>query len=282
MSNGTFLTFPLPLLALPEPEKDRLQIIVGAAIQRAGAAAKIEDDRVNSELERQPNIGFARRENHLAIVRGSIVLGVTIGSIPATLKHCERANSFTEEYESTHGPSPMVFISANLFWGCHNHNEPTYRDWSTLCAVNSVVGFKRKPVLIRRAMIIARQLGHKTPAILQAELRSRKDQTPLTTHQLRDCLDQLEEAGFISRYQASPRRVFFSTATDYDQLGQAVKKSESERRQVQVRREAERAEYLRANGGPLKKGRAESGPLKNEGPNRGHIEGHMRGHIEGH
>jgi hypothetical protein len=277
-ANGTFLCFPLALLAMPEPEKDRLQVIISHAIERAGAGSDIEDARVDEYIRQKPGTGYApHRKDHQTIIRGAIVLNVQVGHLPSTLGWCQEAKQFARALDAKHGLGPLVFISSELFWSCHNEDSPTFRDFSVLCGVNSIIGFRKTPVLIRRGMVIARQLGYKSPAVMAAELQNRKDQRPLTPQQLRDTLDRLESRELIHRCQASRRNVYFSTVTPWEELQKAVKEVVAHKRKVQLRRELDRAALSGTTTEPqenhLKRKEAKDGekePLKNGEPQRNH------------
>jgi hypothetical protein len=276
VSNGKFFTFPVPILAMALPEKDILQHIIAHGVERAGSggeAGSITKGRIAQELSERIT-GFNRRdERHDRIVRGAIICCVSLGNIGSTISRANVAARFVAEQEAKHGASPLVFISTELLWSCHNEDFPSYRDFTTLCAINSVIGFKKSPVLIRRQMIIARQLGYKSPAVMAAEIGNRRDRQPLTTKQLRDVLDRLETEDVISRYQASPRNVYFSTTLKYDELKSAVDTARAKRGKVAFRREIERGTATGPKQGHLKREPAkeeEKGPLKNRGPSEDH------------
>lgn len=276
----SFYTFALPILAIPLAEKARLMMIVSSALKRSGTNAEhIGDDQVDDYLARHPKSGFnARKDEHKAMVRGAIVLGVKLGWIEDSLKEVAEADQFVAKIEAAHGSSPLVFIASDLVWDCHTDDYPTFREFTTLCAVNSVIGLNRKaPVLIRRQMLIARQLGYKTPAVMQAELAKRKDQTPMTTQELRTTLDRLEARELVFRCQASRRCVYFSNTTKTDELRKAVQEQRARRDKVALRRDVDRetfgqqpnANHSATTQQPLKKKSSNSTseqPLKKEQP----------------
>jgi hypothetical protein len=131
---------------------------------------------------------------------------------------------------------------------------------------------------VRRSLVIARQLGYKSPAVMEAGRRP--DQKPLTIQQLRDSLDALEARDLIHRCQASPRNVYFSTWTTADELRAAVKAIVEKKSKVQELREIDRnsvgtieepqrnhLKWLEPEKEPLK----HTEPLKNEEPKENHI-----------
>jgi hypothetical protein len=280
--SGTFLTFPLCLLATnDEPEEGRLRIILAHAVERAGAGSDISDERVTQEEVWGFDTDNTRHKN---IVRGAIVIGVKIGNVQSTASNCVKADHLIDQMHRKYGPDPLVFISTELFWGCHDRDEPTYREFSTLCAVNSVVGFKKFPVIVRREMIIARRLGFKSTLVMKSELRKRAKKDKLTVRQVRDTLDRLESRDLIVRCQASRRNVYFGNPSvlTADELRDYVKKIVEGKARVKQRRDIDRATFegqnrstTRPPEGHLKKGgdqnTTRTGPLRGpqQGPQRG-------------
>jgi len=270
---ASFFTFPLPVLAMPLPEKERLQMAISNTMHRAGLdRADIGEDQIADYSRQHAGIGFNRSAtSHQTMVRGAIAINVNIGHVENTIKRLRESEAFVARIESTHGPSPLVFVAAELLWGCHNSDSPSFREFSVLCAVNSVIGFKKSPVLIRRQMLIARQLGYKSPAVMLAEIRP--DQKPLTTQELRTILDRLETRELVFRCWASPRNVYFSNTLKPDELRKAVQERRENRNKVKLRRDIDRETFGATTQQPqpnhLKRKlpiQAETQPLKKEQP----------------
>ena len=231
MSEGKFLTFPLPLLFPMEDHKRTLERIVYYCVMTVGAqsAAALGEDAVDQIVERKEKAkDFRDCDEHRQIVIGANHLNVNIPCIREALKQAGEATAIVNVAEAQCGRSPLVFIGAVLLWGCKDSDFPTYRDFTVTCAVNSVIGLTRKtPVLIRREMLRARAAGFKTPKAYESfkspYLESGRYDTPLvdpryaprarlTTSELRTALDRLEEARMFVRIAASPRRTYFSQA----------------------------------------------------------------------
>jgi len=159
--NGKFFTFPLCVLAMPLAEKQILMHIISHALDRAGENAEVIDKtRILKYVSEHGSIGYNGSDEHDKFIRGAIVTNVKLGWIKTTVDECAAVKRFVDEHQRKHGTDPLVFIAAELFWSCNDDNQDfSFRGFSTACAVNSVIGFKKTPVIIRRAMIIARQLG---------------------------------------------------------------------------------------------------------------------------
>ena len=255
---------------MPLNEKEILQHIVSHSIERAGAGAgaeRIDSNRIREYLNGDRVQDYNRSARHDQFVRGAIITGVNLGNFSSNCKRCDAAQKFISEREFKHGRDPLVFIASGIFWSCHDDAGLSYREFSTACAVNSIIGFKKTPVLIRRAMIIARQLGYKTPQVMAAELTTDPaKRQPLSVQRLRDTLDNLERRDLFRRCQAGRRTVYFSTTLDAEQLRQAVKELKERNIKVRLRRELDRATFGKNHSGTTQE------PLKNKEPVENQLE----------
>jgi hypothetical protein len=215
---------------------------------------------------------YNRSARHDQLARGAIITGVNLGNFSSNCKRCDAAQKFINERAFKNGTDPLVFIASEIFWSCHDDAGLSYREFSTACAINSIIGFKMTPVLIRRGMIIARQLGYKTPQIMATELAINPgNRKPLSVQQLRDTLDNLERRDLFRRCQAGRRTVYFSTTLDRTELLAAVKERVEKMSKVQMLRQHDREMFTKQSGNqpgtsqePLKKKSAKSEPLKHE------------------
>jgi len=217
MSEGRFFTFPLSLLYPSEDYKSTLQRIVCYCVVTVGSksAESLDEEVAEQIIERKHKPrDFRDCQRHREIILGAERLNVTLPNIGTVIKCADEARKLIETIEAQCGTSPLVFVGAPLFWGCHDKHSPTYRDFTVLCAVNSVIGLKRQtPVLIRRELICARAAGCKTRAAYERVTHPRFQRRPLLTiSQLKTTLENLEKAGMFVRIIGSPRMTYFSKA----------------------------------------------------------------------
>lgn len=242
----SYYTFPLCLLAADKDPKEIIQDMVAQSVVRAGerhcdrdATRSPQADKYLAEKEFPP--GFdAGKPRHVQLVTGAMVLNITLGNVVGTLTRWKETSDFVSGYERVHGGDALVMIGGDLLWGCHNDGDPDWRTFSTLAAINSIIGQKKVPVRITRDMIIARQLGYKTSAIMRAALPGNPHQKPLTIQRVRDTLDSLEAMGLIVRCQASRRVVYFSTTLTREELIEKVKGIREKRNKIELARAEER------------------------------------------
>lgn len=225
MNAGRFFTFPLPLLYPMEPPKRTLFRILSFCVADIGvrSAADLDEGVAEKIIERCVETeGFDEDDAlHRQIVLGCERLNASCKDIDALIEGREGAIEIVNLMEKAIGASPLVFIGAELFWECYRGEMP-YREFTVLCAVNSVIGQKTTPQLIRRTLLLARAAGFKKPTVYGEGCCKRLKPRPmLTVSQLRWTLDKLEKRGLIARVQASPRSVFFSKG-EPDKLRRAV------------------------------------------------------------
>ena len=212
--DGKFFTFPLPLLYPMEPHTKTLSRIISYGVLTVGESslANLPEETADGILSRaaSPDDFDDAEETHRHVVLGCDRLSVKIGStLRGFLAEAKEAREIVREPERINGASPLVFVGAKLFWECYNGELP-YRDFTVLCAVNSVIGMKTTPQLIRRTLLLARAAGFKTPATYSKGCKGFKARPMMTVDELRWTLDKLEKRELFARVQASPRRVYFS------------------------------------------------------------------------
>lgn len=270
---SAYFTFPLPLLDFGAEEKGRLQNIVSYSMLRMGRAYTGDAPELLKQiLSNGTPPDFRNIDDHKAVVIGGHLLNVAVGAVAASLNRAKDAQSFIEDHEMRYGNSPLVMVSSTLLWGCHNEDDPPYRLFSALCGILSVIGVKKMPIRITRDMVIARQLGYKSPEVQKQAFRKRQDGAePLTVQQVRDVLYDLEIRGLIARCHASPRVVYFSTTQNRDDLRESVKKIIEVRDKIKIAREQDRALFHgRNHNGTTKE------PLKKENGQNGEAENHLK------
>ena len=288
---STFFTFPLAVLAMPADEKEILYYAIACAVTKAGAGTStdtIDEERIEDFVKKhggEAKIGYRKSDAHDQIVRGCIACSVGPGSVSDMFRRDRTVNDFVEGHEHAHGAGPLVFIGSQILWECMK-GEFKWRDFTVLCSINSIIGRKKTPVLIRRSMITARQMGYKSPRVMDAELAPPSRQCParqqLTPKELRTSLDRLEKRGLFVRCQTSMRSVYFAKGITREELRRQLLGKMRGKQSLQSVRDEDRAlfqgqsppEKMEDMKGPLNKGGANMGPQ--EGPQKGPREGPLK------
>lgn len=212
--SGKFFVFPLELIYPTENFQNTLKRIVSFCVLDVGEniAENIHENAIEDMLSRKqmPDDYDEEDEAHRHVTLGCERLKVNAGSVRNILSGAEEAEKIISTAQQVNGESALVFIGAELLWECLA-GKMSYRDFTVICAVNSVLGKDGSPQLVRRSLLLARAAGFKTPNQYGKGCTPHfKARPKVTEDQLRWTLDKLEKRNLFSRVQASPRNVYFS------------------------------------------------------------------------
>jgi len=226
-----YLQFPLCALAYGAEVKPRLENLIGYGFVEAGhvllnrltgdvRALKIDE---LSRLPKLPTGTNLKKDDHVAALLGSRQIGITFGYMPGVMEEWQTLRSFRWDYEKVNERDVEVRIAKDLVFETRDNRGMSYREFSVLAALYSSIGAKKYPVRITRDRIQCRQLGYKSPAIMQVELPKRTDGAkPLSLHQINYTLNALHERRFFARARANERQTFYSHRMTQEQLEEAL------------------------------------------------------------
>lgn len=217
MSKQKFFFFPIALLS-PSDKGDHpvtLQRIISWCLFYVGKKAieRMEEsatDGILSTVETADDYDDDE-DLHRALFMGARTLNVIIRSFCREVREIKIAEQIITRHR-VHGEPAMLSVATELLWECNSKTGISYRDFTTMCAVNSIVGAKQYPSLVRRDLIRARQAGFKTAKMsdtMRAQCGKKEFREPLTESELRTTLDALERKGLITRCAASKRKTYF-------------------------------------------------------------------------
>ena len=212
--NGYF-QFPLCLLAFCEAYKDRLQHIVSYCV---------------CEQARRTNPKFPKSARNRSLDEAATFLGVDIGTSDSTIGRWREADRFVRQWEGCYGKDALVRIGTSLLWEAHNNTGVSYREFSILCAINSIIGKRRSvPKRITGPRIRVRAAGFKSWNIAKSKtpFDESRNASLLTEHQVRYTLERLHERKFFARARISPRRVMYMLGVTDDQLRALLRQRET-------------------------------------------------------
>ena len=212
MSHGSagYFQFPLYLLAFGRDHKEQLQHIVSYCLCEHA-------QWLNRKLHRP----CTDTPLKTAVFEAAKFLHVNVGSYEETIERWNFANWFIEGYEGLYGKDALVRISTSLLWEALSNTGLTYREFSILCAINSIIGDRRsKPMRITEPSIRVRAAGYKSLTVLNRELvrcppRSAKLLSP---HQVRYTVEKLHQRQFFARARVGARTVKYMVEVNDTQL----------------------------------------------------------------
>jgi hypothetical protein len=213
--NKGYFQFPLCLLAFGEDYKERLQSIVSYGV---------------CEQARRRNPKFPRSARNGSLDEAASFLGVTIGSHDSTIRRWKEAARFVSQWESRYGKDARVRIATSLLWEAHNNSGVSYREFSILCAINSIIGNGRfVPKRITEPSIRVRAAGFKSWKIARLELPSDElcKARLLTVDQVRYTLEQLHQRHLFARARVGAKTVKYMLGVSDDQLRALLRQRET-------------------------------------------------------
>lgn len=233
-----YFQFPLWVLSYGKDVRERMDDLIGWCVMDAGRKARLSVDEsvVQAKIASQsmPADFNEELEDHISVMLGLSMLNVSSGSVLNIIREWTKLEQHIRHFDSIYGTSPFVRIRSDLFWeGVNDARQPgcgfSWREFSVLCAVYSIVG--DKPFMrVIHDRIVAASLGYKSVAVMKMEPRHRKDKAvPLTESQIKTTLTKLEADGWFIRLQTSPRKVFFSHRLSVDELQNAIFARETRR-----------------------------------------------------
>ena len=228
MDKGYF-QFPLCLLAFGKDDKKRLEHIVSYCL---------------CEQARRTNRKFPRSARKTSIDEAATFLGVTIRSHESTINRWKEADAFVCEREGRYGKDALVRIGTTLLWEAHDKTGVTYREFSILCAVNSIIGSHSTPMRTTEPSIRVRAAGFKSWKVAQTELPSDESRKAglLTAHQVRYTLEKLHQRRFFARARVGAKTVKYMLGVSDDELRSMLRQREAYRLQFKAERTKKDAE----------------------------------------
>ena len=232
-STGYF-HFPLCLLAFRSDYKDRLQHVSSYCLCEHA-------QRLNRTLADIPE--------KTALYDAAKFLNVEIGSPDNTIDRWKAAARFVRQWENRHGRDASVRIATALLWEAYDNTGLTYREFSILCAINSVIG-KRRSVArrITEPSIRVRAAGFKSWNVANCELardESGKAQL-LTPHQVRYTLERLHQRKFFARARVGAKTVKYMVGVSDDALRASLLQTETYRSRFKAERAQKDQELMKA------------------------------------
>jgi len=200
-SDEKFIQFPLCLLAQAKPQYDLLEEIIRYGFVSAGASAvrELSDEERKAKCKEYGMVQSMRSSWEMAARLGAETLGITIGSIGATVTSYHDSEKFHSEWVKRNGPDPMVRFNKAECFAVRDQRSLSLREFRVLAGIYSVLGRAMYRAITAR-MIRVRSLGFKSEAVEAAEFATmRVLPESLTDKQLRLTITSLHETRWFAR-----------------------------------------------------------------------------------
>jgi hypothetical protein len=234
MGEQGYFQFPLCLLASGEDYKERLQHIVSYCVYQQA---------------KRTNPKFPRSARNGSLEEAANFLGVNIGSPDSTISRWREADSFVRYWEQRYGKDARVRIGTTLLWEAYDNSGVSYREFSILCALNSIIGKRRSvPKRITEPRIRVRAAGFKSWDVAKSELPSDESRKArlLTVDQVRYTLENLHERKFFARARVGAKTVKYMLGVTDDELRALLLRHETYRPRFKAERAKKDAELMAA------------------------------------
>lgn len=253
MSEAAYFQFPLCCLAYEDDVGVRVSNILTYSfveagremLQKIGAGlSNPEQAEMWTERANECNTPDDFDEDlwtHCAAVIGAQAIGVTIHSVETSVRHFEAVSKFIRMHKALHGEDPLVRVPKSLLFEVRDGGGMSYREFSVLCAVNSIIGAKKFPVAVRRDLVKVRAMGYKSAAVAKAIKGKRKDGIKeMTDWQIRATLEKLHMLGFYARaHDTHARRsTYYSNKMSDTELRAAIIKSQTHKQSFREKQRA--------------------------------------------
>ena len=234
MVENPYFQFPLCALAFGQTVDARLNAILDYSVVEAGSKLfrklTVERQRefLHGKTASQTNPSGINPNDwrQCAASYGAYVIGVTYHGFNLIIERHGQLRDYVAKFEARHGRDALVRIKQRWLFNARDGHGLTYREFSVLCAIYSVIGIKEL-AQVTQPRIRRRALGYRTAAIMQAELPRRADKAqPITERQLRDTIARLHRNKFFARCTVARRITYYSIRLD----NEAFRKKVLERR----------------------------------------------------
>ena len=234
MGEQGYFQFPLCLLALGENHQERLQHIVSYCLY---------------EQAKRRNPKFPRSARNGSLEEAANFLGVNIRSPDSTISRWREADGFVRNWEQRYGKDARVRIGTKLLWEAYDNSGVSYREFSILCAINSIIGKRRSvPKRITEPRIRVRAAGFKSWDVAKSELPSDESRKArlLTVDQVRYTLENLHARKFFARARVRAKTVKYMLGVTNDELRALLLRHETYRPRFKAERAKKDAELMAA------------------------------------
>ena len=192
-----YFQFPLCLLTYGKHERERFRAIIDYNVVHYA----------------KTKLGGTKRG---AIDTAAEILRVSYQNIQRSciLGQHKKAAEFVERFEMRHGKDARVRIASSLLWDCYKGGLG-YREFSVLCALNSILGKTTVPKRVTQPSLRVRAGGYKSWSVAIAESATER---LLSEDQIKRTLNRLQKRGFFARARTGGRTVLFKRGISYEEL----------------------------------------------------------------
>ncbi len=223
-----FFQFPLCLLSMSNNKGEVINsimsyCIVEKAISYAYDVLDISEFGFDEDTIQDKLYDYDSDEPlHNKILKSADFFSVKLGSIRSNIKTHEKVSRYISNFVLKNGKDSYAAIGRELAFDCRDKGFG-FEHFKILCAINSVIGKKKKFVRITYDRVKYAMHGYRSKAIYEKEKPNIK---LLTDKQLKNRIEFLNAKKFFSKFTYARRQVYYSTRINSnEELIEAVKAS---------------------------------------------------------
>ncbi len=224
----TFFQFPLCLLTISKDRDEIINNIISYCVCEKALSYKYDVNNISEfgydedTIQKKFYDYDFNNPLHNKILKAANFFTITLGSIGRNIKTHEKVSKFISNFEFRNGKDSFAAIGKNLAFECRDKGF-NFEHFKILCAINSIVGKRKKFVRITYSRIKYAMHGYRSKVIYEKE---KANVDLLSDKQLKHRIDFLNAKKFYSKFTYARRQIYFSTRINSDEeLREAVKKS---------------------------------------------------------
>ncbi len=223
-----FFQFPLCLLSISKDKEEIISSIISYCIVEKALSYKydvldieefgFDEDTIQDELFDYD----IDNPLHNKVLKSANFFGLELGSIGRNIKTYEKVSKYISDFQIRNGKDSYAAIGKELAFDCRDKGF-NFEQFKILCAINSIVGQKKKFVRITYDRIKYAMHGYRSKTIYEKE---KPNFDLLTDKQLKNRIEFLNAKKFFSKFTYARRQIFYSTRINSnEELRDAVKAS---------------------------------------------------------
>jgi len=226
--NKIFFQFPLCLLTISNDKEEIINSIISYCIVEKALSYKydvldisdfgFDEDTIQDELY---DYDFDE-PFHNKILKAADFFSIKLGSIKRNINTHEKLRKFISDFQFKSGKDSFAAIGKELAFDCRDKGF-NFEHFKILCAINSIIGKKKKFVRITYNRIRYAMYGYRSKTIFG---KVGPNITLLSDKQLKNRIEFLNAKKFFSKFTYARRQIYYSTRiTSDEELREAVKNS---------------------------------------------------------
>ena len=207
-----FLNFPLCLLSKEQDKVKLINLILNYCLVEKALSYEEDYEPTEEQItDFEENYKSYNPSNslHNRMIKALDFFEFTLGNFNFTITQYYDAKKYINNFEEKNGKDSYAAIGLDLVWDCLGKGFGL-EHFKILCAINSILGKRKKYVRITLDRIRYAMHGYRSKAVYNKS-NHRSTKMLLSDKQLKNRIDFLNNKKFFSRFTYARRQTFYST-----------------------------------------------------------------------